>query len=117
MIKLIDTLLNEVDLKFDFTAYGVLACSKDDGIMEFVPSDPIQNIGLEFNYDVSKYLEKLYKEFPERKGEILQTYLRSNAGYAVATYILAIGDRHLENLMLTKRGNLFHLDFGFILGR
>lgn len=42
MIKLIDSLLNEVDIKFDFTAYGVVACSKDDGIMEFVPSMPIQ---------------------------------------------------------------------------
>ena len=35
----------------------------------------------------------------------------------MATYLLAIGDRHLENLMLTSNGKMWHLDFGYILGK
>ncbi len=33
------------------------------------------------------------------------------------TYLLGVGDRHLENLLLTRRGCLFHVDFAFLFGR
>ena len=47
---------------------------------------------------------------------IMETYVKSCAGYCAITYILGVGDRHLDNLLLHPTGHFFHCDYSFILG-
>ena len=122
MINYMDSLLKNMHLDYEFTTYKTLATSKSDGFVEFVPnSKTIFDIKREYNNQIKAFYEEISKKDGKKDEEELNkkldSYINSCAGYCVVTYILGIGDRHLENLMIDRNGRLFHIDFGYILGK
>lgn len=120
IITLMDQLLQKENLDLRLSPYKILATSTTAGASQFVPSVSFQSIASKYNNPALTYLKQHSPDDREPLGirsETLDTYVRSCAGYCVITYILGVGDRHLDNLLLAPDGHFFHADFGFILGR
>jgi phosphatidylinositol 3-kinase len=121
IITLMDQLLQKENLDLKLSPYKILATSTTAGASQFVQSQSLSSIVNKFkNNPALAYLKHHNPDNSQPLGvrsETLDTYVRSCAGYCVITYILGVGDRHLENLLLSPDGHFFHADFGFILGR
>ncbi|GAA6028728.1 hypothetical protein JCM8097_007365 [Rhodosporidiobolus ruineniae] len=123
LFTLMDRLLRKENLDLKLMPYRVLATGAVDGMVQFVPSRTLQDITGEYGAQgLLGYLREGHAD-PGSVGtygvkpEVLDTYIRSCAGYCVVTYLLGVGDRHLDNLLLSPDGHFFHVDFGYILGR
>lgn len=113
MAKLCRKLLEENDIHVPFISYDVVPTSPNSGFIEIVQqSKTLHEIFQEGT--INNYLQI---HNPEKKiGDILDNYMTSLAFWTIFTYLLGVGDRHLENIMLTSDGILFHIDYGFIIG-
>ncbi|CAK9804973.1 Phosphatidylinositol 3-kinase catalytic subunit type 3 [Anthophora plagiata] len=118
-IALMDKLLRRENLDLKLTPYRVLATSTRHGFLQFIESTTVAEVLA----SEGSILSFFRKHHPSENGpygvvpEVMDTYVRSCAGYCIITYVLGVGDRHLDNLLLTTSGKLFHIDFGYILGR
>ncbi|ETO33865.1 Phosphatidylinositol 3- and 4-kinase family protein [Reticulomyxa filosa] len=116
-------LRNKLDLHlkpYKVLATGVNKKGEGVGMLEIVlNSDTINTINVE---NGGAFNEKTINSYllQHNKGEHLkkarENFARSCAGYCVATFVIGIGDRHSDNIMVTKSGQFFHIDFGHFLG-
>lgn len=118
-ITLMDKLLRRENLDLRLTPYRVLATSTRHGFVQYVDSMSLAEIRTSEG-SIQNFFRRYAPCADAPFGvmpEVMDTYVRSCAGYCVITYLLGVGDRHLDNLLLTRTGKLFHIDFGYILGR
>jgi len=121
MIQLMDGLLKRGSLDLCLRPYSIIAMSPSSGLVEFVDeSMPISQVLASYGNSILQFFRALSPKRGAKydvQPEVMATYVRSCAGYCVITYILGVGDRHLDNIMLQPSGHFFHIDFGFIFGR
>jgi DNA-binding protein H-NS len=125
ILRNMDLLWKTNSLNLRLNPYGCVCLGDMIGMIEVVTnSDTIANITHErggasaaFSQDpLTVWLQKHNNSSKEVWDRCVENFVKSCAGYCCATYVLGIGDRHNDNIMLTKKGDLFHIDFGHFLG-
>ncbi|KAG5505048.1 hypothetical protein JIQ42_04232 [Leishmania sp. Namibia] len=124
LLELMDSLWKATGLDLHLTPYGCISTGEGVGMIEVVMnSDTIANItrregGAQAAFSDEPILNWL-RRFNHDRSDVercMWNFVLSVAGYTVATYVLGIGDRHNDNIMLRQDGTLFHIDFGHFLG-
>ena len=120
IISLMDRLLRKENLDLKLSPYRILATSANAGAVQFIASTSLAAASAKYKGSILAYLKANNPDATADLGiraSTMDTYVKSCAGYCVITYLLGVGDRHLDNLLLAPDGHFFHADFGYILGR
>jgi hypothetical protein len=124
MFEIMDNLWKENGMDLQMTLYRVVATGENSGMIEVVPNSvttaTIQKEagGVAGAFKKNSIVHWLSKHNPNaaQMNEAVTNFTLSCAAFCVATYVIGIGDRHNDNIMLCKSGHLFHIDFAHFLG-
>lgn len=105
--------INRIE-KFDnIPTYHINMITQNIGAIEFVDdSVTLKNIG-EMNTQLYNYI--LDNNITETVDTIKERFYKSLAISSSISYILGLGDRHLDNIMMNKKGQIFHIDYGYLM--
>lgn len=124
MFGIMDRLWKQAGLDLKMSVYKCLPTGPNMGMIEVVmnaeTSARIQKeaggiIGAFKQTPLFNWL-KSYNQEGAMLQDALKNFMQSCAAYCVATYVIGVGDRHNDNIMVTKSGKLFHIDFAHFLG-
>lgn len=116
VIRMIDQILKrDLNLDLHIVSYRVLPTDENAGLVEIIPnSETIHSILHHQNFTLQNWILEHARGMTVDR--VRDNFVKSTAAYCVISYLLAVGDRHLDNIMVTEDGCLFHIDYSFFMG-
>ncbi|XP_043934659.1 phosphatidylinositol 4,5-bisphosphate 3-kinase catalytic subunit gamma isoform-like isoform X2 [Protopterus annectens] len=113
-LDIMDSIWQENSLDLNLVPYGCISTGNNIGMIEIVrDATTIANVqrsrgGTTRAFKDDALLEwlKTQCKVTEMYYQAMEKFVTSCAGYCVATYVLGIGDRHNDNIMITDQGYL-----------
>ncbi|EFC45331.1 predicted protein [Naegleria gruberi] len=125
LLRVMDKLWKKEGLDLHLKPYASICTGELIGMIEIVKNSETvahivkgsgHGIARVFNSDIIHDWLKMHNHREDEWNGIVDNFVRSCAAYCPATYVLGVGDRHNDNIMVTRKGDLFHIDFTYFLG-
>ena len=105
-------LMNQYD-DFNLVPYNIFVVSKSSGWIEMV--DGVKSLcDINRTSTLQNYILSNNKD--KSIDVIRRTFIKSCASNCILTYVLGVGDRNLNNIIVDKRGTIINIDFSYVLG-
>ncbi|KAI5191983.1 phosphatidylinositol 4-kinase B [Nematocida minor] len=121
ILRIIESIWKNDGIDLLLNPYKTLVTGRDSGIIETIlGAKSIHQIKKQIKEKGPGYSQSIMEYYKDTWGSDLESarelFFRSLVGYSLVSYILQIKDRHNGNILIGSKGELFHIDFGFVLG-
>lgn len=122
LFKIMKTIWFENGINLKMSLYPVVSTGYFQGMLGMVKnSETLATIHSKHGGAMAAFSREPLKKWLENnvslgESEYINNFKLSCAAYCIATFVLGIGDRHNDNIMIKNNGEIFHIDFGHFLG-
>jgi phosphatidylinositol-4,5-bisphosphate 3-kinase len=121
VLSVLERVWQDAALGVELTTYGCVATGNDSGFVEVVtPAATLAGIvaqgGGVSAAPLVKWLTAAARTGRVAYSDVVAAFASSCAAQCCATYLLGIGTRNGDAVMVRQSGHMFHVDFGSILG-
>jgi hypothetical protein len=109
----IQTIAGKLKSSKDIPTYNIKMITDTIGIIEFVENSVTLRSIHESGLTLQNYILELNIE--KSLSDIRTKFSQSLALSSCISYFMCLGDRHMDNIMINAEGQIFHIDYGYLM--